>query len=40
MSGGSDYHGKNKPNIEMAIGKGNLKIEKEMIKPWANKFIN
>ena len=26
-SGGSDYHGKNKPGIEMAIGKGNLKIE-------------
>lgn len=40
MSGGSDYHGKNKPNIEMAVGKGNLKIEKEMVKEWATKFIN
>lgn len=34
MSGGSDYHGKNKPNIEMATGKGNLKIESSMIKNW------
>ena len=34
MSGGSDYHGTNKKNIEMAIGKGNLKIEKKIIKEW------
>ncbi len=33
-SGGSDYHGKNKPNIEMATGKGNLKIESSMIRNW------
>lgn len=41
MSGGSDYHGKNKKNIEMAVGKGNLKIEKEMIENWidVNKLI-
>ena len=26
ISGGSDYHGKNSPGIEMGIGKGNLKI--------------
>lgn len=25
-SGGSDYHGENKPHIELGIGKGNLKI--------------
>lgn len=35
-SGGSDYHGVNKPGIEMAIGRGNLKIEKELIKDWIN----
>lgn len=35
-SGGSDYHGVNKPGIEMARGKGNLKIEKELIKDWVN----
>lgn len=34
MSGGSDYHGSNKRNIEMAVGKGNLKIEKDIIKKW------
>lgn len=37
MSGGSDYHGMNKPNIEMATGKGNLRIEKELILDWVNK---
>ena len=34
MSGGSDYHGKNKVNIQMATGKGNLDIKKEMILNW------
>lgn len=33
-SGGSDYHGVNKPKIEMAVGKGNLKIEKTLINDW------
>ena len=35
-SGGSDYHGVNKPKIEMAIGKGNLNIEMDLIKEWKN----
>lgn len=34
ISGGSDYHGENKPNIELAVGKGNLKIESSLIKDW------
>ena len=34
ISGGSDYHGKNKPNVEMGIGKGNLNIDKKFIKNW------
>lgn len=34
QSGGSDYHGVNKPNIEMAVGKGNLKIDLELAKNW------
>lgn len=34
MSGGSDYHGKNKRNIELAVGKGNLKIDKKIIDEW------
>ena len=33
-SGGSDYHGINKKNIEMGVGKGNLKIPEEFIKEW------
>ena len=34
MSGGSDYHGINKKNIELAVGKGNLRIDKEIIQNW------
>lgn len=36
-SGGSDYHGKNKVGIEMAVGKRNLKIESYLIQDWVNK---
>lgn len=35
-SGGSDYHGKNKPGIDMASGKGNLHIERKIIENWGN----
>ena len=34
MSGGSDYHGKNKPDIELGIGKGNLKIPESILENW------
>ena len=33
-SGGSDYHGKNKPDVYLGIGKGNLKIPNEYIEEW------
>lgn len=33
-SGGSDYHGKNKPNIDMGVGKGNLEIPDEFVEEW------
>ena len=33
-SGGSDYHGINKKDIEMAIGKGNLKIPDSLVENW------
>ena len=33
-SGGSDYHGKNKPNIDMGCGKGNLKVPNEWVEEW------
>ena len=34
ISGGSDYHGEHKKGINLATGKGNLKIEKDIIKSW------
>lgn len=33
-SGGSDYHGLNKPNISLGKGQGNLKIPKDLISNW------
>lgn len=33
-SGGSDYHGENKPKISLAKGYGNLNISEEIIKNW------
>jgi len=38
-SGGSDFHGLIKPEIQMGIGYGNLKIEKELIQSWI-KLVN
>ena len=37
MSGGSDYHGKAKPNVKIGIGEGNLKISYENMKEWLGK---
>ena len=34
ISGGSDYHGANKKQHELGIGKGNLNISKEIISNW------
>lgn len=34
ISGGSDYHGNSKPDIQIGIGKGNLNISKEIIEEW------
>lgn len=39
ISGGSDYHGSFKPNVEMAIGMGNLKVTKEIVEPWIGKVL-
>ena len=32
ISGGSDYHGESKPDIEIAIGRGDLNISKEILE--------
>lgn len=37
VSGGSDYHGRAKPNVQMGIGHGNLNIEGNIIEPWKDK---
>lgn len=34
ISGGSDYHGANKKNHELGIGRGNLTIKKNIIANW------
>lgn len=34
ISGGSDYHGNPKPDIEIGVGRGNLNISKEIIEEW------
>ena len=34
ISGGSDYHGTPKPDIEIGVGRGNLNIPKELIEEW------
>lgn len=36
-SGGSDYHGKAKPKVDVGVGYGNLKIEDEIINDWKDK---
>lgn len=33
-SGGSDFHGKRRPEVQVGIGKGDLAISKEIIKDW------
>lgn len=37
MSGGSDYHGSFKPDVDMGSGKGNLQTDEKAIKNWINK---
>ena len=34
ISGGSDYHGTPKPDIEIGVGRGSLNIAKEFIEEW------
>lgn len=38
VSGGSDYHGQNKPNVRMGIGFGNLKIPDHILDNWSIKL--
>ena len=38
ISGGSDFHGSSKPNVEIGSGYGNLEILSHFIIPWINKI--
>ncbi|MBR3249225.1 MAG: PHP domain-containing protein [Clostridia bacterium] len=38
ISGGSDYHGSRKPDTDLGVGHGNLKIPESIQEPWA-KYI-
>ncbi len=35
-TGGSDFHGKSKPDIEVGVGKGNLKVPKSILEELRN----
>ncbi len=37
ISGGSDYHGKNKPDVDVGSGFGNLVIDDKIIDLWYDK---
>lgn len=39
MSGGSDYHGLNKPNVELGTGFGDLLVEESVIKDWYKNIV-
>lgn len=32
ITGGSDFHGSNKPDIDLGVGKGSLRVPKELLK--------
>lgn len=36
ISGGSDYHGSNRPEIKMATGLGDLKVDENDIRKWSD----
>lgn len=36
ISGGSDYHGRKKPDINIGVGRGDLNISKDYIEKWVN----
>lgn len=36
VSGGSDFHGSCKPDVDIGFGYGNLNIPTDIIKPWVN----
>ena len=39
ISGGSDYHGRVKPNVKMGIGEGNLNVPDDIVETWKKIII-
>lgn len=37
-SGGTDFHGKNKPEIELGIGKKNMEVSEKLVENWIGKI--
>ena len=37
ISGGTDYHGKNRPDTNLGVGLGNMNIEYDIVKNWIQK---
>ena len=40
LSGGSDFHGANKPYIHLGTGKGNMSVPYEFLEALKNLFLN
>ena len=38
ISGGSDFHGTIKPDVDIGVGYGNMQIPDEIIFPWIEKI--
>lgn len=39
MSGGSDFHGGNRPGTALGTGTGSLEVKTEKVLPWAERFL-
>lgn len=39
ISGGTDYHGMNKPEIELGRGKGNMQVSEKVVNNWIGKVF-
>ena len=38
ISGGTDYHGNNRPDINLGVGLGNMNIKYDIVKEWVQKI--
>lgn len=39
ISGGSDYHGSFKPNVDLGIGFGNLSVPETILNDWSSNLL-